>query len=131
MFKIIRPDLADKTQRLYDRELKLLYEEYSVDDPLTLVELVNDLTIESKNLKHLFLAVEARQNKNLRVAVYRNLIDSSISKLNKKRGEEIVKLNEKINKLEIEITNLKYFIKQIHREYSDKIDKLLNDPKNT
>tara|TARA_R110000803_G_scaffold17781_1_gene47791 strand:- start:2161 stop:2364 length:204 start_codon:yes stop_codon:yes gene_type:complete len=51
----------------------------------------------------------------------------SISKLNKKRGEEIVKLNEKINNLEIEITNLKYFIKQIHREYSDKIEKLLND----
>jgi len=75
MFKIIRPDLADKTQRLYDRELKLLYEEYSVDDPLTLVELVNDLTIESKNLKHLFLSVPIGQNRNLRVAVYRNLID--------------------------------------------------------
>ena len=54
-------------------------------------------------------------------------LTSSISKLNKKRGEEIVKLNEKINKLEIEITNLKYFIKEIHREYSYKIDKLLND----
>ena len=56
-------------------------------------------------------------------------LTSSISKLNKKRGEEIVKLNDKINKLEIELTNLKYFIKEIHREYSNKIDKLLNDPK--
>jgi len=58
-------------------------------------------------------------------------LTSSISKLNKKRGEEIVKLNDKINKLEIELTNLKYFIKEIHREYSNKIDKLLNDPKKT
>ena len=58
-------------------------------------------------------------------------LTSSISKLNKKRGEEIVRLNDKINKLEIELTNLKYFIKEIHREYSNKIDKLLNDPKNT
>ena len=56
-------------------------------------------------------------------------LTSSISKLNKKRGEEIVKLNHKINTLEIELTNLKYFIKEIHREYTDKIDKLLNDPK--
>ena len=51
MFKIIRPDLATKTQQLYERELKLLYQEYSVDDPLTLVEMLNDLTIESKKLK--------------------------------------------------------------------------------
>jgi len=58
-------------------------------------------------------------------------LTSSISKLNKKRGEEIVRLNDKINKLEIELTNLKYFIKEIHREYSNKIDKLLNDPKKT
>ena len=54
-------------------------------------------------------------------------LTSSISKLNKKRGEEIVKLNEKINNLEIEIRTLKYFIKEIHREYSDKIEKLLKD----
>jgi len=54
-------------------------------------------------------------------------LTSSISKLNKKRGEEILKLNEKINNLEIEINNLKYFIKEIHREYSDKIEKLLKD----
>ena len=54
-------------------------------------------------------------------------LTSSMSKLNKKRGEEIVKLNEKINKLEIEITNLKNFIKKIHRKYVEKIDKLLND----
>mgnify|MGYP003643292452 FL=1 len=74
MFSIIRPDLATKTQQLYERELKLLYQEYSVDDPLTLVEMLNDLTIESKKLKHLFLTAEG-QNRNLRVAVYRNLID--------------------------------------------------------
>ena len=54
-------------------------------------------------------------------------LTSSISKLNKKRGEEIVKLNEKINNLEIEINNLKYFIKEIHRDYSEKIQKLLKD----
>tara|TARA_R110002096_G_scaffold403172_1_gene600642 strand:- start:1241 stop:1555 length:315 start_codon:yes stop_codon:yes gene_type:complete len=74
MFSIIRPDLATKTQQLYERELKLLYQEYSVDDPLTLVEMLNDLTIESKKIKHLFLTAEG-QNRNLRVAVYRNLID--------------------------------------------------------
>lgn len=51
---------------------------------------------------------------------------SSITKLNRKRGHEIVKLNEKINSLEIELKQLKYFIKDIHREYSDKIDKLIN-----
>lgn len=56
-------------------------------------------------------------------------LTSSISKLNKQRGEEIVKLKDKINKLEIELTNLKYFVKELHREYTDKIDKLLNDPK--
>ena len=52
-------------------------------------------------------------------------LTTSISKLNKERGQEIVKLNEKINSLEIELKNLKYFIKDVHREYSDKIDKLI------
>ena len=52
---------------------------------------------------------------------------SSISKLNKQRGLEIVKLHEKINNLEIELSNLKYFIKEIHREYSNKINKLIDD----
>jgi len=51
-------------------------------------------------------------------------LTTSISKLNQKRGEEIIELNAKINTLEIEITNLKYFIKEIHRKYTEKIDKL-------
>ena len=38
--------------------------------------------------------------------------------------EEIIELNAKINTLEIEITNLKYFIKEIHRKYTEKINKL-------
>ena len=54
-------------------------------------------------------------------------LTKNITKLNRERGEEIVKLNEKINNLEIEIRTLKYFIKEIHREYSDKIEKLLKD----
>lgn len=56
-------------------------------------------------------------------------LTSSISKLNKKRGQEIVKLNAKINTLEIELNNLKHFIREIHREYTEKIDKLLNESK--
>lgn len=56
---------------------------------------------------------------------------ASITKLNKQRGLEIVKLNDKINNLEIELSNLKYFIKEIHREYSNKINKLIDDAKKT
>ena len=51
-------------------------------------------------------------------------LTTSITKLNQARGEEIIKLNEKINTLEIEINNLKYFIKEIHRKYTEKINKL-------
>jgi hypothetical protein len=51
-------------------------------------------------------------------------ITTSISKLNQKRGQEIIELNAKINTLEIEINTLKYFIKEIHRKYTEKIDKL-------
>ena len=52
-------------------------------------------------------------------------LTTSITKLNQTRGEEIIKLNAQINRLEIEITNLKYFIKEIHRKYTEKIEKLI------
>lgn len=54
-------------------------------------------------------------------------LTKNITKLNRERGELIVELKDTINRLEIELTNLKYFIKDIHRDYSVKIEKLLND----
>jgi len=37
---------------------------------------------------------------------------SSITKLNKKRGDQIIRLFYLINELEIEITRLKYFLRK-------------------
>ena len=74
MFKELRPDLTRRTIYLYDRELRLLYEEYDVDDPLSLVEKINLIALQFKDLKHLFIGSEG-QNSNIRLAVYRNLID--------------------------------------------------------
>ena len=54
-------------------------------------------------------------------------LTKNITKLNRERGELIVELKDTINKLEIELTNLKYFIKEIHREFSEKIESLLNE----
>ena len=54
-------------------------------------------------------------------------LTKNITKLNRQRGEIIIELKETINKLNIEITNLKYFIKEIHREYSEKLDRLIKD----
>ena len=54
-------------------------------------------------------------------------LTKNITKLNRERGEIIIELKDTINKLNIEITNLKYFIKEIHREYNEKLDRLLKD----
>ena len=74
MFQELRPDLSRRTIYLYNRELRLMYEEFDVDDPLSLLEKLNLIALQFKDLKHLFVG-STGQNSNIRLAVYRNLID--------------------------------------------------------
>lgn len=75
IFRVFRPELSDNTNRLYFRELKLLYKEFNVNDPLTLLEELNLLTLACKNIDHLFYGSDSKNTDNLRIAVYRNLLE--------------------------------------------------------
>lgn len=73
-FNQMRPELTDKTIRLYNKELKLLLSDYDETDPLSLMEKMNLITLEFGDLKHIFLNTEGNK-RNYRIAVYRNLIE--------------------------------------------------------
>ena len=97
MFKELRPDLTRRTIYLYDRELRLLYEEYDVDDPLSLVEKINLIALQFKDLKHLFIGSEG-QNSNIRLAVYRNLIDFFKDEIKQYDQLDTLVLNERVER---------------------------------
>lgn len=97
MFKELRPDLTRRTIYLYDRELRLLYEEYDVDDPLSLVEKINLIALQFKDLKHLFIGSEG-QNSNIRLAVYRNLIDLFKDDIKDYNKIDTLILNERVER---------------------------------
>ena len=97
MFKELRPDLTRRTIYLYDRELRLLYEEYDVDDPLSLVEKINLIALQFKDLKHLFIGSEG-QNSNIRLAVYRNLIDFFKDEIKHYDQLDTLVLNERVER---------------------------------
>jgi hypothetical protein len=97
MFQEIRPDLSRRTIYLYNRELRLLYEEFDVDDPLSLVEKLNLIALQFKDLKHLFVGSKG-QNSNIRLAVYRNLIDLFKDDIKDYNKIDDLILNERVEK---------------------------------
>ena len=97
MFKEIRPDLSRRTIYLYDRELRLLYEEFGVDDPLSLVETLNLIALKFNDLKHLFIGSDG-QNSNIRLAVYRNLLDLFKNDIKNYNKLDDLILNERVER---------------------------------
>jgi len=97
MFQELRPDLSRRTIYLYNRELRLMYEEFDVDDPLSLLEKLNLIALQFKDLKHLFVG-STGQNSNIRLAVYRNLIDFFKDELKDYNALDTLILNERVDR---------------------------------
>ena len=97
IFRIFRPELSDTTIRLYFRELKLLYKEYDVNDPISLLESLNLLAVESDNLNHLFFGSNSKNSNNIRIAVYRNLIEIFKKEINNYNKIDTIILNYRVS----------------------------------
>jgi ribosomal protein S9 len=97
MFQELRPDLSRRTIYLYNRELRLMYEEFDVDDPLSLLEKLNLIALQFKDLKHLFVG-STGQNSNIRLALYRNLIDFFKDELKDYNALDTLILNERVER---------------------------------
>jgi ribosomal protein S9 len=100
MFQELRPDLSRRTIYLYNRELRLMYEEFDVDDALSLTEKLNLIAIQFKDLKHLFVG-STGQNSNIRLAVYRNLIDFFKEEIDDYDVLDTLVLNERVERTKI------------------------------
>ena len=75
IFKIFRPELTETTLRTYDRELKILKDEYGEQDEYDLVMALNDISLYKLNLNFLLRKSLNKSQRCIRLAVYRNLID--------------------------------------------------------
>ena len=75
MFRELRPELSDKTIRLYNRELSHMMKEFDTEDVLSLLEKMNSITVKFNDLKHIYLGSNSYNTSNIRLAVYRNLLD--------------------------------------------------------
>ena len=72
--KSAKPELAKKTQSLYSRELRYLYNAFETDNPLTLYENIVDIALEELTLDHITLD-GLKSHKTLRLNVFRLLDD--------------------------------------------------------
>ena len=72
--KSAKPELAPKTQSLYSRELRYLYNSFDTDNPLTLYENICDIALEELTLNHITLN-GLKSHKTLRLNVFRLLDD--------------------------------------------------------
>ena len=75
IIKIFRPELSEQTLRTYDRELRIMREEFEEQDDFDLLMAINDISLHTLNLKHLLHKNLKKSQRNIRLAVYRNLID--------------------------------------------------------
>lgn len=70
-----RPELSPKTLSQYSKQLRYLSDAYGLEfNPLQLTLDIIDIAIEDLSVKHITL-VGLPYEKNLRLAVFRNLID--------------------------------------------------------
>jgi len=70
-----RPELSPKTLSQYAKQLRYLSDAYGLEfNPLQLTLDIIDIAIEELNVKHVTL-IGLPYEKNLRLAVFRNLID--------------------------------------------------------
>jgi len=73
--KQFRPELTIKTLRNYAKELDFFADAYQIGfEPIQLCSMLCDIALETLNLDHITL-VGMDYEKNIRLSVFRNLID--------------------------------------------------------
>ena len=75
IFKILRPELSDFTLRLYNKELAIMRSTYDENDEIDLLFNIIDVVKHELKLDYLFLGTDKEYQKNVRLAIFRNLLD--------------------------------------------------------
>ncbi len=75
IFKIFRPELTDYTLRQYNKELRIMRENFGETDEHDLLFNIIDVSKEELKLDFLFTGTEKKYQKNVRLAIFRNLMD--------------------------------------------------------
>jgi hypothetical protein len=75
IFKIFRPELSDYTLRQYNKELAIMRDNFGETDEYDLLFNIIDVSKEELKLDYLFLGTEKKYQKNVRLAIFRNLMD--------------------------------------------------------
>ena len=86
--KQFRPELSDQTLRKYAKELNYFGDAYQIGfEPLELTEMLIDIALETLDLSHVVLIDAKDYEINLRLSVFRNLIDIFRNTISKKDYE--------------------------------------------
>jgi len=87
IFRIFRPELTDFTLRLYTKELKIMKNTFEENDEIDLLFNIIDVVKHELKLDYLFLGTDKVYQKNVRLAIFRNLLDIFRNEINDKSYE--------------------------------------------
>jgi len=74
--KVFRPELKGATLRLYEKEYNELSDQYQEDDPIELFDMLNIISIDTLKLDHVLFNITKPYQKNIRIALYRNMLNA-------------------------------------------------------
>ena len=75
IFRIFRPELATSTLTLYNKEVNILKSNFDEQDEIDLLFSIIDLSLDKMNLKDLLEGATTKSQRQVRLAVLRNLLD--------------------------------------------------------
>ena len=75
IFKIFRPELTDYTLRQYNKELRIMRENFGETDEHDLLFNIIDVSKDELKLDYLFTGTEKKYQKNNRLGILRNLMN--------------------------------------------------------
>ncbi len=75
IFRVMRPELTDYTLKFYGKEVRILKKEFDLEDEYDLTMAIVDISIEEMNLSALLMSADKKYKKQVRLAVFRNLIN--------------------------------------------------------
>ena len=75
IFRIFRPELSSSTMTLYNKEVNILKSNFDEQDEIDLLFSIIDLSLDKMNLKDLLEGATTKSQRQVRLAVLRNLLD--------------------------------------------------------
>ena len=75
IFRIFRPELSSSTMTLYNKEVRILKSNFDEEDEIDLLFSIIDLSLDKMNLNDYLEGATTKSQRQVRLAVLRNLLD--------------------------------------------------------